>query len=60
MSTSAFEKFFANMQIAFMHELGQIDKNDAAAVQAVFDNIDQAVNTINVSFVMERSATKAL
>ena len=29
-----------------------LDMNDAAAVKAVFDSIDEAVNTINISFVM--------
>ena len=29
-----------------------LDTTDAAAVKAVFDSIDEAVETINVSFVM--------
>ena len=55
MPTYAFINFFANMQIAFMSELGEIDKTDAAAVKAVFDSIDNAVETINVSFVMTKA-----
>ena len=55
MPTYAFINFFANMQIAFMSELGEIDKTDATAVKAVFDSIDNAVDTINVSFVMTKA-----
>lgn len=55
MPTYAFETFFANMQIAFMSELGQIDKTDAAAVEAVFNSIDEAVETINLSLVMTKA-----
>ena len=56
MPTYAFETFFANMQIAFMSELGQLDKTDAAAVEAVFNSIDEAVETINLSLVMTKAA----
>ncbi len=55
MPTYAFINFFGNMQIAIMAQLEQLDMNDAAAVKAVFDSIDEAVNTINVSFVMTSS-----
>ena len=55
MPTYAFINFFGNMQIAIMAQLEQLDMNDAAAVKAVFDSIDEAVNTINVSFVMASS-----
>ena len=55
MPTYAFINFFGNMQIAIMAQLKQLDMNDAAAVKAVFDSIDEAVNTINVSFVMTSS-----
>ena len=59
MHTTAFVNFFGNMQIAFMSELGQLDKTDANAVKAVFDGIDAAVESINLSLVMTK-ATKAL
>jgi hypothetical protein len=52
MPTYSFVNFFANMQIAIMAQVGELDMNDAAAVKAVFDSIDEAVNTINISFVM--------
>ena len=59
MPTYAFINFFGNMQVIMMSQLGQLDTNNAEAVKAVFDSIDEAVNTINVSFVMEK-ATKTL
>ena len=59
MPTYAFINFFGNMQVTMMEQMGDLDLTNAAAVKAVFDSIDDAVNTINVSFVMEK-ATKAL
>ena len=56
MPTYAFINFFGNMQVIMMSQLGQLDTNNADAVKAVFDSIDNAVNTINVSFVMEKAA----
>ena len=55
MPTYSFINFFGNMQIAIMTQFGQLDANDTAAVKAVFDSIDEAVNTINVSFVMSKT-----
>jgi hypothetical protein len=55
MPTYAFVNFFGNMQVTMMEQLGMLDTTDAAAVQAVFDSIDEAVETINVSFVMHSS-----
>ena len=55
MHTTAFVNFFGNMQIAFMSELGQLDKTDANAVKAVFDSIDAAVESINLSLVMTKA-----
>ena len=56
MSTTAFINFFGNMQATIMSQMGQLDTNNAEAVKAVFDSIDEAVNTINVSFVMTKAA----
>ena len=53
--TYSFINFYGNMQIIMMEQLGQIDTTDAAAVKAVYDSLDDAVDTINVSFVMEAS-----
>ena len=55
MHSTAFVNFFGNMQITMMEQMGQLDLNDAAAVKAVFDSIDEAVETINVSFVMTKA-----
>ena len=56
MPTYAFINFFGNMQATIMSQMGNLDLTDAAAVKAVFDSIDEAVKTINVSFVMEKAA----
>ena len=55
MSTSAFINFFGNMQATMMAQKGQLDLTDATAVKAVYDNIDNAVEAINVSLVMEKA-----
>ena len=54
--TYSFINFFGNMQVIMMAQQGQLDLDDTAAVKAVFDTIDSAVDTINVSFVMEKAA----
>ena len=56
MPTYAFVNFFGNMQATIMSQLGQLDLTDADAVKAVYDSIDDAVETINVSFVMTKAA----
>ena len=56
MHSTAFVNFFGNMQVTIMEQLGMLDTTDAAAVKAVFDSIDEAVETINVSFVMTKAA----
>ena len=55
MHSTGFVNFFGNMQVTIMEQLGQLDTTDEAAVKAVFDSIDDAVETINVSFVMTRA-----
>ena len=55
MHSTAFVNFFGNMQVTIMEQMGLLDTTDAAAVKAVFDSIDEAVETINVSFVMHSS-----
>ena len=55
MHSTGFVNFFGNMQVTIMEQMGQLDTTDAAAVQAVYDSIDDAVETINVSFVMTRA-----
>ena len=55
MHSTGFVNFFGNMQVSIMEQLGQLDTTDAAAVKAVFDSIDEAVETINLSLVMTRA-----
>ena len=55
MHSTGFVNFFGNMQVTIMEQLGLLDTTDAAAVKAVFQSIDDAVETINVSFVMHSS-----
>lgn len=55
MHTSTFENFFGNIQVNLMSAQGQLDMNDAAAVNTVFDGIDEAVESINLSLVMTRA-----
>lgn len=55
MHTSTFVNFFGNMQINLMAAQGQLDMNDAAAVNAVYDSIDEAVESINFSLVMTKA-----
>ena len=55
MHSTGFVNFFGNMQVTIMEQLGMLDTTDAATVKAVFDSIDDAVETINVSFVMHSS-----
>ena len=55
MPTSSFENFLGNMQLNIMAAKGQADLADAAAVKAVFDTIENAIETINVSLVMTKT-----
>ena len=53
MPTSSFINYFANMDIAALATAGDIDKTDEAAVAAVFERMDDRVDTINLSFVLK-------
>jgi hypothetical protein len=53
MPRTAFVNFFSNMQVAIMAEMGELDITDAAAVEAIYNSIDNAVETINLSFVFK-------
>ena len=55
MPTYAFINFFGNMQVTIMAQNGLLDLTDATAVNAVYDSIENAVETINVSLVMEKA-----
>ena len=53
MPTSSFETFFANGQIQQLEENGLIDINNTEAVAEVRNNIETAIETINVSFIFK-------
>jgi hypothetical protein len=53
--TYAFINFFGNMQVTMMALNDLLDLDDAPSVNAIYDSIDNAVEAINVSFVMEKS-----
>ena len=55
MPTSSFEKFFANTSVSVMLGYGQLDKNDTDAIAAVYQNVADAVHSINLSLVMSKS-----
>ena len=54
MPTASFEKFFANTSVYVMLGNGQLDKNDADAIAAVYKNVADAVESINLSLVMSK------
>ena len=55
MHSTAFVNFFGNLQVTIMEQMGLLDTTDAAAEMAVSQSFDDAVETINVSFVMHSS-----
>ena len=59
MPTNSVVNFFANMQVIMMSQLKELDLTDAAAVKAVYDTIDEAVESINLSLVLKNN-TKSL
>ena len=56
MPTYSFVNYFGNMDVAALAFAGEIDVTDAAAVKAIFDRMDERVESINVSFTFK--ATK--
>ena len=54
MHKTAFVNFYTNMQAMLMASMDeQFDINNAEAVNAIYNEINNAVETINVSFVMK-------
>ena len=43
------------MQVTLMEQMGLIDTTDAAAVKAVFDSSDEAIEAVNVGLVMTKA-----
>ena len=55
MNATGFVNLLGNLQVNVMEQKGLIDTTDAAAVKAVFDSIDEAIETVNVSLVMTKA-----
>ncbi len=53
MPTSSFINYFGNMDVAALAFAGEIDVTDTAAVEAIFDRMDERVESINVSFTFK-------
>ena len=53
MPTYAFENFLANTAVEMLANEGKLDLNDEAAVKAIFDEVEAAIETINVSFIFK-------
>ena len=56
MPTTSFEKFFGNTSVALMLGYGQLDKDDTEGIANVYKTIADAVESINLSLVMSKSA----
>ena len=56
MPTHSFINFFGNTQVLVLSQQGQLDPTDAAAVEAVYGRVNEAVETINLSLVMTKAA----
>ena len=59
MPTKSFEKFIANIAVVLMAKSGELNLNDAQAVSTIFNGVDDAIETINVSFIF-KDPTRAL
>ena len=55
MNDTGFVNLLGNLQVSIMEQMGLIDTTDAAAVKAVFDSIDEAIETVNVSLIMTKA-----
>ena len=59
MPTYAFENFIANTAVELMAQEGKLDLSDAEAVAQIYASIEEAIETVNVSFIF-KDATRAL
>jgi hypothetical protein len=51
--TSSVEAFFGNLQVMTLSFTGQLDNTDAEAVKAVYDRVDAAIESINLSIILK-------
>ena len=53
MHTDAFINYFANVEVATLIAMGEINQTDEAAIAKVFADMEARVESINVSFVLK-------
>ena len=53
MHTDAFINYFGNLEVITMLQGGKIEKTDTAAIEKVFSDMEERIESINVSFVMK-------
>ena len=53
MHTNAFINYFANMELYNLLAEGKIDPTDTAALEKVFTDMEERIESINVSFVFK-------
>ena len=53
MHTDAFINYFANVEVATLIAMGEIDPADTAAIEKVFADMEARIESINVSFVLK-------
>jgi hypothetical protein len=53
MPTKSFINYFANLQIPTLVSEDKIDLTDDVAIEKVFDDMEERIESINVSFVMK-------
>jgi hypothetical protein len=55
MPTASFENFFSNLSLSILSASGQVDINNPVHVDAVYKEVADAIESINVSIVMHSS-----
>ena len=55
MPTSTFENFFGNLSLSILSASGKVDINNPVHVEAVYKEVVDAIESINVSIVMKES-----
>ena len=53
MPTTSFENFFSNLSLSILSASGQVDINNPVHVDAVYQEVANAIESINVSIVMK-------
>ena len=53
MPTASFENFFSNLSLSILSASGQVDINNPVHVDAVYKEVADAIESINVSIVMK-------